>query len=402
MNRRPLLSLYAADAVSLVGNVAALVAIPWFVLQETGRPALAGLVGFFTFLPTVVASLLGGVVVDRLGFRAASVGADLASAVAVAAIPLLHVTLGLELWQLYVLVFAGALLDAPGATARRALLPDVAALACMRMERATGIRESINPGSLLVGAPLAGVLIAAIGATNVLWLNAGSFLVSALLIGAVVPAPGQSPEEHTTGSYFGDLATGIRFIRHDPLIRAVVLTVFLTNFLDAPLTPVVLPVFVDESYGSPAYLGVILGTFGAFGLVGSLLFSAIGHRLPRRRTFVISFFLASLPYLGLALLPSFPVTLALAATWGVVTSPLNPVLATVGYERIPAELRGRVLGAVTSGAWAAIPLGALLGGVAVEAIGIQGTLVGIGLCYVAITAYGLVNRAFTEMDPQPS
>ena len=153
--RRPLLALLAADAVSLVGNVAALVAIPWYVLQETGRPALAGLVGFFTFLPPIFAGLFGGALVDRIGFRTASVVSDLASAIAVAAIPLLHLTLGLELPVLYALVFLGALLDAPGATARRALLPDVAELAQMRLERATGLREGIQRGSVLVGAPLA-------------------------------------------------------------------------------------------------------------------------------------------------------------------------------------------------------------------------------------------------------
>ena len=50
-------------------------------------------------------------------------------------------TVGIELWQLFALVFLGALLDAPGATARAALLPGRrrARPGC-RMERASGIR----------------------------------------------------------------------------------------------------------------------------------------------------------------------------------------------------------------------------------------------------------------------
>ena len=108
-DRGPLFALYAANAVSMTGNVAALIAIPWFVLQETGSAALTGLSGFFAFLPIVFAAFFGGVVVDRLGFRTSSVVADLTSAAAVAAIPLLHTTVGIE-------ICASALVRSPEAS----------------------------------------------------------------------------------------------------------------------------------------------------------------------------------------------------------------------------------------------------------------------------------------------
>jgi macrolide resistance protein len=88
--RAPLYALFVADSISLVGNVIAQVAIPWFVLETTGSPAWTGVAVFFNFLPIMLAGLFGGVVVDRLGFRTTSVVADLGSAAAVAAIPLLH------------------------------------------------------------------------------------------------------------------------------------------------------------------------------------------------------------------------------------------------------------------------------------------------------------------------
>ena len=120
--------------------------------------------------------------------------ADLASSVAVAAIPLLYSTVGIELWQLMALVFVGALLDAPGATARAALLPDVVELAGVRMERASGIRGAIQQSAQLIGAPVGGLLVAGFGATNALWLNSASFLVSAALVAVFVARP-----EKTTG-----------------------------------------------------------------------------------------------------------------------------------------------------------------------------------------------------------
>jgi MFS family permease len=204
--------------------------------------------------------------------------------------------------------------------------------------------------------------------------------------------------EEDGGRYFAQLASGLRFVYRDRLVRAVLLTVLLTNFLDAPLTPVLMPVFVSEAFGSPVSLGVILGTFGGFALLSSLVFGAIGHRLPRRKTFVLAYMAASLPYVALSTLPSLPVTLVIAAAWGLAAGPLNPVLGVVAYERVPAHMRGRVFGVGMAGSYAAIPLGALLGGVVVEAVGIQPTLLAIGLCYFAVTGYGLVNPAFREMD----
>jgi predicted MFS family arabinose efflux permease len=258
--RVPLYALFVADTISLSGNVVALVAIPWFVLQETGSAALTGVSGFFTWLPVVIAAFFGGVVVDRLGFRTTSVVADIASAAAVAAIPALHLTVGIEIWQLFALVFLGALLDAPGSTARRSLLPDLAQLADMRLERATSIAQAIRQGSFLVGAPLGGVLVAALGATNALWVDAASFLASAALLRLFVAAAREQPREKA--GYFSDLAEGIRFVWGDRLIRAVVLTVLLTNLLDAPLATVLMPVYVDQEFGSVDRLGLIVGVFG--------------------------------------------------------------------------------------------------------------------------------------------
>jgi len=397
MRRRPLYALYVADSISLVGNAVAQLAIPWYVLITTGSPALTGLAVFFNFVPAVLAAFFGGVIVDRLGFRTTSVIADLASAAAVAAIPLLHATVGIEIWQLMGLVFIGALLDAPGATARQALFPDVVELAGVRMERASGIRGAIQNGSVLVGGPLGGLLVAGVGATTALWLNAASFVVSAAIVAVGVPRARRELDAEPPGRFLAELAEGMRFIWSRRLIRAIVLTVLLTNFLDAPF-PVVMPVLAREAYGSATDLGLMYGVLGGAGLVGALAYSAFGHRLPRRLVFVCCFSVLPLMYLALATLPPFPAALAALALVGFAAGPLNPLLLTVSSEVVPTRLRGRVFGATRAGAWASIPLGILLGGLAVETLGVAVTLLVIGLCYLAVTSYGFFNPAFRELD----
>ena len=404
MSRRPLVALYVADAISLAGNSVAQLAVPWFVLVTTGSPLLTGLAVFFNFLPAVLAGFFGGVIVDRLGFRTTSVLADVASAAAVAAIPLLHSTIGIELWQLMALVFLGALLDAPGATARQALLPDVAEQAGVRMERASGIRGGIQQSAMLVGGPLGGVLVAWLGPTNALWVDAASFVVSAAVVAFAVPR-GRAPRggeagDEPAGGFLSELSEGLRFIWNRRLVRAIVLTVMLTNFLDAPF-PVVMPVLARDAYGSATELGLMYGVLGGAGLLGALTYSAIGHRLPRRRLFVWCFAVLPIVYLVLALEPPFPAALAALAIAGAASGPLNPLLLTVSAEIVPIRMRGRVFGATRASAWASIPLGILIGGFLVETFGVATTLLATGVCYAAVTGYGFFNPAFRELDHRP-
>jgi len=82
--RGPLTALYAANTVSLTGNVLTTLAVPLFVLETTGSAAKAGITGAFAFLPIVIAGVFGGAVVDRLGFRRTSIRADVASGATVA------------------------------------------------------------------------------------------------------------------------------------------------------------------------------------------------------------------------------------------------------------------------------------------------------------------------------
>jgi MFS family permease len=396
--RTPLYALYAADTISLAGNAVAQIAIPWFVLTTTGSATLTALAVFFNFLPIVLAALFGGVVVDRLGFRATSIVADLASFAAVAAIPLLDATVGIEIWQLLLLVFVGALLDAPGATARAALLPDVVDLADVRMERASGIRSAIQQGAQLIGAPLGGVLAAAFGGTGALWLDAVSFLASAGLVAGLVPRPHRGPEhEARSGRFFSELAEGLSFIWRRPLVRAVVAMVLLTNLIEAPGS-VVLAVFARDEYGSAADFGLLVGVLGGAALLGALVYSGFGHRLPRRRTFLTCFCGVPLGYLGLALAPPLPLALVAVAVGGFAAGPINPLLFTVMTEIVSVELRGRVFGAVRGGAWAAIPLGILVGGAVVAAIGAPATFLAMGLLLGAVVGYGFFNPTFRELD----
>jgi len=401
-NHAPLYALYGANTVSMIGNQLSNLAIPWFVLQTTGSATQTGITAFFSILPTVLAAFFGGGFVDRLGFRHTSIIADLASGVTVALVPLLYALGLLEFWLLLVLVFFGAVLDAPGATARQSLLPDLATLAGMRLERASANTQVVERSSLLIGSPLAGVLIAVLGATNVLWLNATSFAVSAALVAIRIPAFPRPTADGPAQSYLSEMREGFGFIRRDRLLRALVITLMVTNLFDAAKTSVVFPVLADDVFDSAVALGLIFGVSGGGAVIGALIYGWIGHRLPRRPVFVLSFIMLALPSLLLVALPPLWVVLLIQGISGVAAGPLNPVLATLRYERVPVAMRGRVFGMTTAGAYSAMPLGVLLAGFALDSIGLQATFLAVGICYVVTTLTLVINPAIREMDSATS
>ena len=123
--RGPVLAFLIANAISQVGSKLTLVALPWFVLQTSGSASRTGITAFFFTVPLVVAAFFGGGIVERLGFKRASIVSDLGSGIAVALIPLLYAASALPFGLLLALVFLRSLVGTPGGTARQSLLPDL-------------------------------------------------------------------------------------------------------------------------------------------------------------------------------------------------------------------------------------------------------------------------------------
>ncbi len=398
-NRTPLYALLGANAISMAGNQITAIAIPWYVLATGGSAAQVGLVGFFTFLPTVISAFFGGGIIDRIGRKRISMLADLCSMVAVGLIPLLHSTIGLHFWQLLALVFAGALLDAPGNTARQALFPEIIDQAGTSPERANSAYQTVFRFAQLLGPLIGGVLISALGATNVLWIDAATFAVSASMVLFFLTA--DRAIERETKHYLAEMLEGLRFIRNDRVLLWLAGILMVMNFLEAPLYSVATPVLANEHFDSAKALGLMFAAIGAGGVAGSIGYGIVGQRFSRRTIFVFAFFFCGIsPFALAAFLPLGVISIVLFLV-GTVGAPLNPILMTVRQERVPIEMRGRVFGTFTALAWLAIPAGMLVGGFMVDALGLRQSLIAIGIAYLLVTGPMLWNRSLRAMDRQP-
>jgi MFS family permease len=360
-------ALVAANAISLCGNVLAVVAVPWFVLETTGSPAKTGIAAFFTTLPLAFGALFGGTVADRLGHRTASIATDVVSGCAIAAVPILFGLGRLDFWLLAALVFATSLFDAPGQSAREALVPDLAERSGLPLERATSLWVSTEHVAYVVGAPLAGVLIAWIGATDVLWLDAGSFFLAALVVAVGVDRPRTAPAR--TKRYLDELREGVRFISTEPVLRLFLVSASIGNMLAAPIALVVLPVYAKEVVGSSTALGLCVAAYGIGGIASAVLLGPVVRRLGRARGYLVGWSIWRLIYFGIALLPPLPIMICILLATGL--SGAAPVEALVRQERTPAELRARVFATQTAALTLAAPVGVIGAGLMIEVIGLQ-------------------------------
>ncbi|ARF72815.1 MFS transporter [Kitasatospora albolonga] len=403
-HRLPLAATLAANSISTAGTSLTLIGVPWFVLETTGSAGRAGVVAFCATLPIVVAALIGGPFIDRIGRRRTAVVSDTVCGLAIAAIPLLHRAGALEFWMLCALMALNGFAHTPGNTARYVLIPDLAEHAGTTLPRAASLFDAVSRGARMVGAALAGILIAFAGSETVLLLDAATFGLSALLVavgvrgvGAAEPRKGGAPVSLRT--YGTELREGYAHLLGNRLLLAIVLMVMLMNGTDQGWYAVLLPVHAEAELGGARDIGLLTALFGAGGLAGALLYGAVGHRFPRRAVFTVCVILCGAPRFLVAAVTG--TTLPLAVTMllgGIAGGVLNPILTTVIYERVPDRLRSRVSGALTAGCEFAMPLGGLAAGLLVEGTGSTGALLAMGGVYFLATLSPLVFPSWRTME----
>ena len=395
--RDPLTLLVLANAVSLSGNVILTIAVPWLVLTTTGSAALTGIAIFAGAGAAAVGGLAAGRIVDAVGPVRASSAADVLSGLAVLPLPVLLRLDAVEIWHVVLLAVGGALADSAGSTARQSLVPAAADAGGHRRERANALFTSAEHVCYLLGAPVAGLLVAAFGVGGALWVPVASFALAALVVGRLVRLPGARVAAAAADR--AGLRETVAFIWGDQALRALVVFPTAAVLLVGPLAPIVLPVLAREAFGDPVVLGVMVASYGAGGLLGAAGFGMFGARVPRRRLYLGVFVVWPSTYAAITVSPSLPVTLAMLLTLGAAAGSLVPLQATIRQERAPARLLPRVVGLSTASVPVVAPIGVLATGFLIDGLGLHRTLLlltaGAALIGAAVLTSG-ATRLFDE------
>jgi MFS family permease len=403
---RPIAGVLTAMAMSLTGTRISVVAVPWFVLVTTGSATQTGLVAFCEMTPYVLVKAFTGPLVDRVGPRAVSWTTDLASAAAGGVVPLLHALHLLSFPLLLVLVAVIGAARGPGDLAKEVMVPEAAERSEVPLERATGLSGVVERLASTVGPAAGGSLVALLGPLTALVVNAGCFALGSVIIGLALPGgmghatvEASAQADGTAPGYWRRFGEGFTFLRGELLLLTVIVMVGITNLLDSAINTVLIPVWAKESGHGPAAMGLMGSVMGAAAVAGSLIAAAAAHRLRRRLVFFAGFLLAGAPrFLVLAVHAPLWAVLAVFALSGYGAGFINPVLGAVLFERVPRRMLGRVNALGDSLAWAGIPLGGLLAGAAVAAVGLAPVLLACGGAYFLTTNLAGLRPEWREMD----
>src|SRR5262249_36291142 len=160
-------------------------------------------------------------------------------------------------------------LRGPSDAAKQAMVPDIAELAAVPLERVTGVVGVIDRLASTVGAAGAGALIALVGPSQALVVNAITFAAAALVVAIGIPVGRHAPKSAASGirAYGRELAEGWHFMRRDAVLVAIVLMVAATNLLDQAYYVVLLPVWTQDSGHGPALLGSLFAVFSCASMI---------------------------------------------------------------------------------------------------------------------------------------
>ena len=212
--------------VSGLGTQAALVAVPYQVYVLTHSTALVGLIGAAELGPTVLVSLFGGAIADRVDRRRILLVAQIGTSLSASALAVLAFAGRPPVWLIFVLA---ALLAASGTLDFIARSSMIAGLAGEWLRSAIAFNFGMNQVTAIVGPGLGGVVIGAAGVGWVYAIDAVS--VAATIFAALTIAPQRPHVSGRAEPILASVAAGLRYVRSsNALLGSFVIDLFAMTF----------------------------------------------------------------------------------------------------------------------------------------------------------------------------
>ncbi|HEY2570268.1 MAG TPA: MFS transporter [Solirubrobacteraceae bacterium] len=395
---RRVAALLAAEVISSLGTQMTWVALPWFVLRTTGSPQRMTWVLIAEILPIAVLGFWGGAIAGRVGTRRTMLLCDLARVPLFAAIPLLNSAGLLPFWMLLALVALSGVFIAPYLGVQRAVVPELVGEEHGDVATATAFFQAANRLTIFLGPPLAGVLIALVGATNILYIDAATYLASFVLVGLFVHPPEVPAPEDSRGAL-----DGARFIMRDRLLRVwqpsfTLLDVCWTLFFAT------LPVLVVTRYGAnPHILGWLFGALGAGALVGAMVALRVVRRIDPLALTAAAFLCQMASMWGVVVPGPWLLAAAAIACAGFFMSLVNAPMQAFVMLRIPRDLRTQALAFSAVLNCVAAPVGLLAAGWALSQFATRDVIAVVlglqSLAVLTIVGSALVERSALHAVP---
>jgi MFS family permease len=399
----PFARLVTASGLSNLADGVFRIALPIIALGITRDPGAFAAVTLVGRLPWLLFALVAGALADRLDRRRTMTIVNVVRTVLIGGLAVLVAADHEGLWALYLVGFALGVGETLFDTAAQSILPNVVTDKD-RLAKANSHLYAVElTANQFVGPPLGGLIVAA-SAALALGGSAVAFLLAALVLTTL--AGNFRPERSGPPTRIhADIAEGLRYLLGHRVLRTLALCVGISNLaftaFDAVLALYVVepgPMGLNE-----AGYGLLLTAFAAGSLVGTPMVDLVQRRFGT----TVALFLALLLFPLGALVPAItaataPIALTFALT-GFVNVVWNVLTVSLRQRIVPDHLLGRVNAGYRLLAWGTMPIGAALGGVLGELIGLRGVFLattGLSMVCLPLLLSGVSDAAIRAAEEE--
>lgn len=391
----------SSATLSVTGNSITAVVLPLLVLSTTGSVISAGAMTFAVGVPQFLAAAVGGVVLDRVNRRTVAIMGDVTSAVAVAALPIVETTIGLNLGWFLIFGVASAIGDVPAMSAREVLAPKIAAMSGLSLERLVAAREGLTAAATLIGPAIASGLLIATKPSTALWVTAG---LSALAAALTTTLPKLAGDIETSPEFkvrpWVDFVDGVRYLAASShTLRAVTLLGLVVVVVTTAIQGIILPVYFTGQ-GQAGMTGISLSALSLGMMIGAGLYASVIKQAGLRPTTLTGVILALAGVWLLTTLTNAPVTFVAVGVLGAGVGALSALFSVLSLTASSTQVQGRVLGnqnALTMGVAPVVTLGVAA---VIDIWTIQGALILLAIVLTVALAW-LLARPLSDPGKAP-
>ena len=392
--------IYAGQAFSLLGSAAVQFAVIWWLTVQTGSAITLTVASIISFLPNLLLGPFAGVWIDRYNRGKVMIAADglvaLSSVILGAAFLIMDIP---PVWFIYTVLFLRGLGNTFHSPAIQSAIPLL--VPAEMLTKAGGWGNLVSSISNMLGPVLGAALMGVFSIASIMLVDiSGAIFAIVCLLFVKIPDVPQSAEKP---NFCEDFRQGISAMKKNKPLMAVLPSYLLATIIYMPLGAL-FPLFVYNYFGGNAWHNSVVEFVFASGLLVSSLIMGVWGGL-RKRFLMISLAIGlqgtailvsgALPQSGLW---AFVVCAFFMAAAGTIFN--VPYMAYI-QESTPPEVMGKVFSLLMTAMTVAMPIGLLVAGPAVEAVGVDTWFFWSGVAMIgAAILCGVLTRKYDQISAQ--
>jgi predicted MFS family arabinose efflux permease len=349
--------MWFGACTSSIGTWMQIVAQGWLIYRLSHSAFLLALDQFLGGIPIFLFSLIGGVVADRIERRKILLVSQYMQMGSAAVLTILVATGFVHVWHILCLSFVSGLAQAFGGPAYQALIPTL--VDREDMPNAIALNSIQFNMAVTIGPALAGQALAKLGEKWCFGLNAISFLAPIITLSIITT---RFLPVSTTESMFSSLKQGIKFLRKQNSMEALIVLAFCMTALSMPMRTY-MPVFVkDIFHRGPETYGNLLSLMGLGSICGSLFVAERGNIRHKGRFALSVLIFLGVGISGFSLSKFLPLSYAMLVLVGASMMAVFATVTSLVQLITTNEMRGRVMSVYNCAFRGGMPMGNLLSG----------------------------------------